>query len=182
MRMRITSLGLIALALSAIAGCTAAGSAGSTSASSAGSTSASSATAATQASASAISGRHGVTGRGPAPAPITVEGYDTPELGVVLANLRGMTLYRFTAESGGKIACREACLKTWKPLRVKAGTALRLPPLIKGKLGRVAYPDGSFQVTFDGWPLYTYAGDRQPADTFGNGKNGKWFAIAHLST
>ncbi|MDQ2812070.1 MAG: hypothetical protein M3Z75_09370 [Actinomycetota bacterium] len=107
---------------------------------------------------------------------------DSPELGVVLANLRGMTLYRFITESGGKVACAGACLKTWRPLRVEAGAALRLPPLIKGKLGQVARPDGGSQVTFDGWPLYTYAGDRQPSDTFGNGKNGTWFAVTHLRT
>jgi predicted lipoprotein with Yx(FWY)xxD motif len=173
MRMRLTYLAFIALMLSAIAGCSG----------SAGSTSASSGTQATSSGRTSGVYRHlGATRRGPAPAPITVEGMDTPELGVVLADLKGMTLYRFTAESGGKIACRGACLKTWKPLRVKADAALRLPPSIKGKLGRAARPDGTLQVTFDGWPLYTYRGDRQPADTFGNGKNGRWFAITHLQT
>lgn len=171
--MRLMYLGLIALALSAIAGCSAP----------AGSTSASSGAQATSSSRTSGVYRHlGTTRHGPAPTPITVEGIDTPELGVVLADLKGMTLYRFTKESGGQIACRGRCLKTWTPLRVKAGAALRLPPLIKGKLGRVTRPDGTLQLTFDGWPLYTYTGDRQPSDTFGNGKNGKWFVINHLST
>jgi len=158
MRMRITCLSLVALTLLATAGCSASD------------------------SGSVVSGRPVPRVHGPAPAPITVEGMDTPELGVVLANLRGMTLYRFTKESGGKIACLRACLKTWKPVRVKRGAALHLPPLIKGKLGRVARPDGTLQLTFDGSPLYTYVGDRQPSDTLGNGKKGEWFVITHLST
>ena len=167
MRMRITYLGLVVLALLATVGCSAGGSASVVSG---------------RGSASMVSGRPVPSVHGPTPAPITVEGMDTPELGVVLADLRGMTLYRFTKESGGKIVCLRACLKTWTPLRVKRGAALHLPPLIKGKLGRVARSDGTLQLTFDGWPLYTYVGDRQPSDTLGNGKDGEWFAITHLST
>ena len=128
-----------------------------------------------------VSGRPAPRVHGPVPSPITVEGMDTPTLGVVLADLKGMTLYRFTKESSRKIACLGACLKTWTPLRMKPGTAPRLPPLIKGKLGRVTRPDGTLQLTFDGWPLYTFAGDRQPSDTLGNGRNGEWFAITDLS-
>ena len=168
MRIRTISLGLVVLALSAAAGC-----------SGAGSTSASAGVGGAASKSFDLSDHHGA---GPAPAPITVEGMDTPTLGVVLADLKGMTLYRFTKESHGKIACLGTCLKMWKPLLVKRGTALHLPPLIKGKLGRVIRPNGTLQVTFDGWPLYTYRGDRQPSDTLGNGKNGKWFAITHLST
>ena len=103
--MRIRYLGFVALALMATAGCSAAGSASAVS--------------------GVVSGRPVPRVAGPVPSPITVEGMDTPTLGVVLADLQGMTLYRFTKESSRKIACLGACLKTWTPLRVKPGTAPR---------------------------------------------------------
>ena len=173
MRMRIRYLGFVALALLATAGCSAGGSPSVVSGVVSGHPAVS--------SHPAVSGHPAPSVHGPVPAPIAVEGMDTPTLGVVLADLKGMTLYRFTKESGGKIACRGACPKTWTPLRVQPGTVPRLPPPIKGKLGHVTRPDGTLQLTFDGWPLYTFTGDRQPSDTMGNGKNGEWFAITGLS-
>jgi hypothetical protein len=41
--------------------------------------------------------------------------------------------------------------------------------------------DGSTQLTVDGWPMYTYAGDSKPGQATGQGKNlsgGLWWVIA----
>ena len=35
--------------------------------------------------------------------------------------------------------------------------------------------DGSSQTTFQGWPLYYFAGDNEPGDINGDGVNGVWF-------
>jgi hypothetical protein len=32
------------------------------------------------------------------------------------------------------------------------------------------------EVTYNGWPLHTYASDTQPGQTNGQGVEGKWFA------
>ena len=37
--------------------------------------------------------------------------------------------------------------------------------------------DGRLQLTYDGHPLYRYAGDRSKADANGDGVGGQWFAV-----
>ena len=51
---------------------------------------------------------------------------------------------------------------------------------INGHFGTTTRKDGKIQVTYDGHPLYTYAGDTQPGQTSGNGINqegGIWNVI-----
>lgn len=83
---------------------------------------------------------------------------------MVLANLKGRTLYTLSNERG-KIVCKAACLQSWPPLTIAAGTK----PLGPVKLGTVKRPEGKMQVTYKGLPLYTYAGDTAKGDTNGEG-------------
>jgi predicted lipoprotein with Yx(FWY)xxD motif len=96
----------------------------------------------------------------------------------VLTDVRGMTLYRLSAEQGGKFICTSAsCLAVWHPLRA-AGAG---PPVGSvGSLGTLRRPDGSRQVTFRGMPLYTFAQDQQPGDAKGQGLKdvGTWEAAS----
>jgi hypothetical protein len=46
-----------------------------------------------------------------------------------------------------------------------------------GSLGSVKDMDGTVQATYDGYPLYTYAGDMAPGETAGNGAGGVWHVI-----
>jgi hypothetical protein len=48
---------------------------------------------------------------------------------------------------------------------------------LPGKVGTVVRPDGTEQLTYDGMPLYTYAGDTKPAQASGQGVEGVWFAV-----
>jgi predicted lipoprotein with Yx(FWY)xxD motif len=51
---------------------------------------------------------------------------------------------------------------------------------VSGTLGTILRPDGSTQTTFDGHPLYTYAGDSGPGQDTGNGitlYGGVWHQI-----
>lgn len=45
-------------------------------------------------------------------------------------------------------------------------------------VGKVKRPDGKWQVTLAGWPLYRYAKDQSPGDTEGQGVGGTWYAAA----
>jgi len=50
---------------------------------------------------------------------------------------------------------------------------VRLP----GKLGMITRPGGVRQVTLNGYPLYTYSGDKAPGQATGNGIEGAWHVI-----
>jgi predicted lipoprotein with Yx(FWY)xxD motif len=99
----------------------------------------------------------------------------------VLVSSRGLTLYRNTAEKGGKIACTGSCAKEWPPLLAgsrspQAGTG------VTGDLGTVKRPDGTVQVTDNGWPLYRYHKDTDAEDAYGQGVEGIWFAASAKNT
>ena len=94
-------------------------------------------------------------------------------LGTVLTTASGMTLYHRTDESADKIECLSGCVASWPPYTVPAGAT---PEGVSG-LGTTTRPDGTTQVTYDGEPLYTYAGDSSPGQTNGNGVGGIWYAV-----
>jgi predicted lipoprotein with Yx(FWY)xxD motif len=95
-------------------------------------------------------------------------------LGTVLTTPQGLTLYYFAPEKGSVVVCTGTCATNWPPL--KASGAETKPSNVTGTLGTVALPDGSMQVTYNGWPLHTYAGDTAAGQTNGQGVGGKWFA------
>jgi predicted lipoprotein with Yx(FWY)xxD motif len=68
-----------------------------------------------------------------------------------------------------------ACAKAWPPLIVKSR---RIDPRVSGITGRFATirrPDGRFQVTFKGLPVYTYAHEG-PRQVKCNNVDG-WFVV-----
>jgi predicted lipoprotein with Yx(FWY)xxD motif len=98
-------------------------------------------------------------------------------LGKVLVDAEGFTLYHFTPDSGGTIACTGACASTWPPILVKGGNMPSAGSGVAGTISSVDRPDGSVQVTYDGLPLYRFSGDQQPGQANGQGIEGKWFAV-----
>ncbi|WP_411080152.1 SCO0930 family lipoprotein [Streptomyces sp. cmx-18-6] len=101
-----------------------------------------------------------------------------PELGDIVVDKRGMTVYRFTKDSAWpmKTACTGDCLKKWPVVAPVSKNS------VEGitKKGFVTFdrPDGVKQQTIDCWPLYTFAGDRKPGDVNGQGVGGTWFAVS----
>ena len=83
----------------------------------------------------------------------------------------GLTLYIHTEEGTGDIVCVDDCLTNWPALEapVDAGDA------DASLLGEVTRPDGLVQVTYNGFPLYYFAGDSAEGDATGDGLNGVWF-------
>ncbi|MFD7736065.1 hypothetical protein ACFV6F_37475 [Kitasatospora phosalacinea] len=99
-------------------------------------------------------------------------------LGTLVTDGQGHTLYRFDQDTNSPSAshCTDACATLWPP-ELAGGSGSADLKGIDGKLvSTVARPDGSRQLTLDGWPLYRYAPDTQPGDTKGQGVDGTWFA------
>jgi predicted lipoprotein with Yx(FWY)xxD motif len=115
----------------------------------------------------------------PAAASAQVVATGKTDVGTVLVDHAGMTLYAFAADSKGHSTCTGSCAQYWPP--VKAGTgAPGLPAGVSATLGTTTRADGSTQLTVNGWPMYTYAGDAKPGDAAGQGKNlsgGLWWVV-----
>ncbi len=47
-----------------------------------------------------------------------------------------------------------------------------------GKLGTITRPDGTVQVTYNGFPLYRFAGDTKSGQVNGQGLESSWYALA----
>ncbi|WP_433856471.1 SCO0930 family lipoprotein [Streptomyces kronopolitis] len=101
-----------------------------------------------------------------------------PELGDILVDGKGMTLYRFNKDSAWpmKFGCNDACLDTWKP--AKPADRSKLKGIPAKLISTVTRPDGLRQLAVDCWPVYTFTGDKQPGDINGQGKMGLWFAVS----
>ncbi len=96
----------------------------------------------------------------------------------VLTDAKGLTLYYYTPDKGGKVTCTGGCAAAWPPLFLPSGvTQPTGGPGVTGKLGTVANPAGGEQVTYNGWPLYTWIKDKAPGDTTGQGVGGNWFVV-----
>jgi len=101
-------------------------------------------------------------------------------LGTILVDSSGRTLYLFLKDKGDKSACSGACASAWPPLTT---TAKPTPAagLSAAKLGTTMRADGSKEVTYNGHPLYTYAGDAAPGATTGQGLNqfgAPWYVLS----
>ena len=98
-----------------------------------------------------------------------------PGIGTVLVDSQGLTLYRLTTDTATKTTCTGSCAQLWPPLLTTSGTPAS-PPGLSGRFGTLMRPDAGSQITFDGMPLYTYAGDAQPGQANGQGIEG-FFAV-----
>ena len=97
-------------------------------------------------------------------------------LGKVVVDGKGMTLYIFTPDSGGKSVCNGDCAKAWPPLA--AGGAPTLGTGLDAEdFTAITRDDGSSQVAFYGMPLYYFAGDKAAGDVTGQGLGGKWYVV-----
>ncbi|MFE9445489.1 SCO0930 family lipoprotein [Streptomyces sp. NPDC006602] len=100
------------------------------------------------------------------------------ELGNVLTDKSGLTLYRFDEDTAEppKSNCDGDCATAWPP--VPADDAEAGAGVDEALLGEVTRADGSKQLTIGGWPAYRYAKDTKAGDVAGQGVGGKWYALA----
>lgn len=96
------------------------------------------------------------------------------EVGEVLVDANGLTLYYFEKDQKGSGAskCSGACAEAWPPL-LSEGEPKAMSGVQPSMLGTIERSDGTTQVTYAGWPLYTFVEDKQPGED--NGTDSKAF-------
>ena len=99
--------------------------------------------------------------------------------GKVLVGSNGRTLYLFEADKNSKSTCSGACATGWPPDTAtgtpRAGSGVR-----QSLLTTIKRPDGTKQVTYNGHPLYYFAGDTSAGDANGQGSKAfgaEWYAV-----
>ncbi|MCT7661358.1 COG4315 family predicted lipoprotein [Mycobacterium deserti] len=104
---------------------------------------------------------------------------DRGDLGQIIVDGTGRTLYAFSQDAANGPACYDACADSWLPLLAKGdptgGTGIDV-----GAAATVPRRDGGNQVTYRGIPLYRYAGDKVDTDANGQGLDmfgGEWHVL-----
>jgi predicted lipoprotein with Yx(FWY)xxD motif len=92
-------------------------------------------------------------------------------VGKVLTDAKGMTLYTFDKDSGGKSMCNGDCAKAWPPAMAMESDK----PV--GDLKIIKRDDGTMQWADDGKPLYTFVKDTKPGDVTGDKFKDVWHVV-----
>jgi predicted lipoprotein with Yx(FWY)xxD motif len=100
-------------------------------------------------------------------------------LGKILTNGHGQTLYLFEKDKHGKSACYGPCAKFWPPVlttgKPKAGSGVKA-----ALLGTTKRRDGKSQVTYNGHPLYAFLEDKKSGQAKGEGTKffgAEWYVM-----
>lgn len=79
-------------------------------------------------------------------------------LGSYLADNQNHALYFFSNDANGQDSCTGDCAVLWPPFNIDQLAANNLSAgLNLADFGTVTAPNGKNQLTFKGWPLYTYS-------------------------
>ena len=96
------------------------------------------------------------------------------DLGDILTDADGMTIYYFANDTEGVSNCDEDCLANWPPVVVDgeptAGDG------VDAELGTIDV-DGETWLTVNGFPAYYFAGDAAAGDTNGQGVGDVWWVF-----
>jgi predicted lipoprotein with Yx(FWY)xxD motif len=89
-------------------------------------------------------------------------------LGKILTDKSGMTLYTFNKDKPNTSNCNNGCAIKWPPLLAKTNTQAN------GRFSIITRADNSKQWAFDKKPLYRWIKDKKPGDTTGEGIKSLW--------
>ncbi|HKB20373.1 MAG TPA: hypothetical protein VKC65_05110 [Gaiellaceae bacterium] len=92
-------------------------------------------------------------------------------LGRVLVDAHGKTLYLWAHDRSSKSTCYGDCAAYWPPL-LTHGTPLARTGARANLVGTTRRRDGRMQVTYAGHPLYYFVQDTRPGQTKGEGLTG----------
>lgn len=115
----------------------------------------------------------------PEAAAVVLTVVESEEYGEYLADAEGRALYLFTSDEGADgSTCTGDCVQAWPPLTVEQPVQVTAGEGVDDMLhDTIERDDGTFQVTYNGWPLYYYAEDEGPDTTEGQSIAGAWFLV-----
>lgn len=99
------------------------------------------------------------------------------DLGQVLIDARGRTLYLYTPDGKNTSTCYGQCASLWPPL-LSSGKPRAAHGVKASLLGTTKRKDGKSQVTYAGHPLYFFAEDDEAGDVYGQGLQNIWYAVS----
>ena len=97
-----------------------------------------------------------------------------------LTDSSGRAVYLWAKDTGDASTCTGACAGAWPPVTA-TGTVTASGSAMASDLGTITRSDGTKQVTYDGHPLYYFAGDSGPGTATGQGSDNfgaKWWLVA----
>jgi predicted lipoprotein with Yx(FWY)xxD motif len=98
----------------------------------------------------------------------TIAGAESSELGTILVDAKGFTVYSFAKDQGTTSSCYGGCAEAWPPVIVK-GEPTAGEDAESSDLGTTKRKDGTTQATYAGHPLYTFIEDKEAGEANGNG-------------
>ena len=101
---------------------------------------------------------------------------DHPDLGSILTDRSGRTVYLFTNDESNMSNCSGGCARAWPPL-LTVGAPQTGDGVNGASLATIERGDGSMQVTYNGWPLYYFFRDAKPGDANGQDSRNVWFVV-----
>jgi predicted lipoprotein with Yx(FWY)xxD motif len=109
------------------------------------------------------------------PVGTTVMVVQKSSIGFVMAEANGQVVYTYGKDTKNSApTCTGSCAMTWPPVTgtPKAGPADTFP----GTFGVIKGSGGVEQITYNGMPLYKFAGAK-PLTVGGNGLDGEWHVV-----
>lgn len=100
------------------------------------------------------------------------------DYGDYLTGLDDKALYIFKSDvkGSGESTCYDACIASWPAYLIdgadyKSGLA--------GDFTVISRSDGTYQLAYNGWPLYYFAGDAKAGDVNGHGVGDVWYVASY---
>lgn len=89
----------------------------------------------------------------------------------IITATSGMTFYTFDKDTANSAqsTCYGGCAEEWPPASAADASGQGF--------GSITRTDGSRQLTYQGRPLYYFAGDSKPGDRNGDGLGGIWHVV-----
>jgi predicted lipoprotein with Yx(FWY)xxD motif len=102
------------------------------------------------------------------------------QLGRILVDGRGHTLYLFEKDMRRRSSCYGACAAAWPPL-ITSGKPRAMSGVRASLLGRTKRKDGRWQVTYNRHPLYMFVQDTNRGQAKGQGVDAfgaEWYVVS----
>ncbi len=115
---------------------------------------------------------------------VVIKTVASSNLGTILVDSQGRTLYMLNSETGGKLTCTVAsgCTTYWSEVDLPQGvTAASVAGSANSTLLGTETGATGTVVTYNGWPLYTFSGDSGPRQANGEGVSsfgGTWYVLS----